>query len=467
MAPHGMDSVNRDLTVAELVTAARGADAGAWAALIERFQDLAVAVSLAILADPEAAQDTAQEAFLLAATHIGGLRDPAAFPGWFTRLVRTACSRRLRALRPVEPLDEKAVSDAGDPAEVVADRAERSRLRAAVDALPGHERAVIALHYLGGLSYAEVAEFLDLRESTVRKRAHSARARLQRTFPMTADALVEARPPRTRQFRKSVLLFQAIRRRDLSAIGGLLAADPNLVNVFEHWSGEEGAQADLPPAQRASPLIRAVQTGDLGTVRLIVEAGARIEELCQCQGAESALWTACLGGDDDIVEYLLCRGADPNTAAFAGATPLHVAAQRGHHQVARRLLAAGADPERCDARGRTPGDWALLDRGCSMGEGEDGYLPTGIRAIDLFAPLRRGGLLLASGYGPWSIGRPSRARRPPGTGPVLVDGIRPRPRRPAHRRTWPPRSGPVRPRTPGPRKARRPLETARLPRRRR
>jgi RNA polymerase sigma-70 factor, ECF subfamily len=110
-----VDSVNKDLTVAELVVAARGADAGAWAALIERFQDLAVAVSLGILTDPEAAQDAAQEAFLLAATHIGGLRDPAAFPGWFARVVRTACSRRLRALRPFEPLDERAVSDAADP----------------------------------------------------------------------------------------------------------------------------------------------------------------------------------------------------------------------------------------------------------------------------------------------------------------------------------------------------------------
>ena len=43
---------------------------------------------------------------------------------------------------------------------------------------------------------------------------------------------------------------------------------------------------------------------------------------------------------------LLRAGADPNTTAFSGHTPLHVAAIRGFDDVAALLVEHGADPER-------------------------------------------------------------------------------------------------------------------------
>ncbi|HET6873505.1 MAG TPA: sigma-70 family RNA polymerase sigma factor, partial [Acidimicrobiales bacterium] len=396
-----MDSTAEEPDVSELVMLARRGDEAAWGGLVALFQDVAVAIGLGYLGDPVAAQDAAQEAFVLAATHLGDLREPAAFAGWFVRLARTACTRRLRASRPTVPLDESEPdSDVADPAEVVLAAAEHGRLRAAVEVLPAHERVVVALHYLGGLTYPETARFLGVSESTVRKRSHSARARLKEAFPMTADALTRARPSRSERFRQTVALFGAIRRRDLQAVARLIEADPGLAVATEDWSPEEAALAALPPARRASALIRAVQTADLDLVRVLVEAGAPVGELCQCQGGESPLWTASVGGDDHIVEYLLGQGADPNAAAFAGATPLHAAVQRGHHQVARRLLKAGADPERRDAHGRTPADWALLDRGETPPCADDDFVATGILALDLFSPIRRGGLT----YWPAAVG---------------------------------------------------------------
>src|SRR5262249_21277253 len=93
------------------------------------FQDLAVAVSIGMLADPVAAQDAAQGAFVLAMIHLGDLHDPAAFPGWFARLVRTACTRRLRSARPAEPLGHQTGPHSADTAEVVVTRVEQNRLR--------------------------------------------------------------------------------------------------------------------------------------------------------------------------------------------------------------------------------------------------------------------------------------------------------------------------------------------------
>jgi cytohesin len=43
-----------------------------------------------------------------------------------------------------------------------------------------------------------------------------------------------------------------------------------------------------------------------------------------------------------VVRALIEAGADVNKAIYNGVTPLHIAAQRGHHAVVRALLAAGA-----------------------------------------------------------------------------------------------------------------------------
>ncbi len=59
----------------------------------------------------------------------------------------------------------------------------------------------------------------------------------------------------------------------------------------------------------------------------------------------------------------------------------------------RQLLAAGADPATTDAHGRTAADWGAAQSG-PPAEAHDGdVLWTRIRAIDLFAPLRRGALV--------------------------------------------------------------------------
>ena len=394
-----VDVADRSSGLLEQVVAARSGDPDAWAELVSRFQDLALAVALGWVGDLDRARDAAQDAFRLAVSHLGDLEEPAAFPGWFTRLVRTACSRQTRSRRPEVPLADVELAGTDDPAEVVVSGAEELRVRAAVEALPPPERAVIALHYLAGMGYGPVGEFLGIAESTARKRAHAARARLKETVPMNADLLAKARPSASEEFRDTVVFFHAVRHRDRDRVAAMLAARPALAVATEDWSPDEATRAELPPARRASALIRAVQTGDVELVRLLVEAGAPIGQACQCPGGESPLWTAAVAGDVEVAEFLLAHGADPNAAAFAGATPLHAAVQRGHHRLARTLAAAGADPELRDGHGRTAGDWALL-RGAVVGRDEPDLVATGIRALDLFAPLRRGSL----SYWPPAVG---------------------------------------------------------------
>lgn len=70
-----------------------------------------------------------------------------------------------------------------------------------------------------------------------------------------------------------------------------------------------------------------------------------------------ALRAAAGGGSADAVAWLLDRGADVN--GHPDATPLHLAALRGHADVCDLLLARGADPTVRDrVHGATPQGWA-------------------------------------------------------------------------------------------------------------
>ena len=385
-----------------LVVAAQRGDAGAWPPLIDRFEDFAVAAAVGLDGHLDAAEDIAQEAFALAFRHIGSLEDPMAFPAWLLRLVRSAAGRRARRLRPdIVALDAVPLVDMrSGPEDLAVLASEVAQVRAAVERLPEGERCVVALHYLAGLPYAEVATFLGISVSAAKKRGWSARARLKELLPMVADALVAGRPSGTGTFRDTILLFHAIRTRDADALARLLERDPSLATATEDWTPTEGFETRLGFAVRGSALIRAAGTGDVRLVRLLVEAGAPVADLCPCVDHESALVTAVAIGATEVVDYLLEQGAPVDSRSFAGgSTALHVAVHRDHHDLVPRLLAAGADPKVTDANGRTAADWSALKAERRVVD-EGDVLWTRLRAVDLFAPLWRGAqVFLPPAYG--------------------------------------------------------------------
>ena len=83
--------------VARLVHAARGGDTRAFGELVERFQSMAQGYAVALLRDPGLAEDACQEAFVDAFLHLYQLREDAAFPAWFRRVVRKHADRQRRS----------------------------------------------------------------------------------------------------------------------------------------------------------------------------------------------------------------------------------------------------------------------------------------------------------------------------------------------------------------------------------
>src|SRR3954469_4193755 len=119
-----------------LVIAAQAGDLDAFGQVVERFQRMAYAVAHSMLGDAHLAEDVAQEAFIEAFICLPKLREPAAFPGWFRRIVHKRGDRLARGKGPAllsldaaGPLPTSAL----DPSLLAETRDLQRRVRVAID----------------------------------------------------------------------------------------------------------------------------------------------------------------------------------------------------------------------------------------------------------------------------------------------------------------------------------------------
>jgi len=108
----------------------------------------------------------------------------------------------------------------------------------------------------------------------------------------------------------------------------------------EFQSDSEGG--DYTQEGGFTPLLFAAREGDVESAGLLLDAGADIEDTAPT--GTSALVMAVHSDQAQVAEYLLKRGANPNSNG-AGYTALHAAVIRGNANVAKALLAHGAKTE--------------------------------------------------------------------------------------------------------------------------
>ncbi len=180
----------------------------AFGELVIRFQDMAFGCAFAVLGDVYLAQDTAQEAFVVAWQKLAQLREPAAFPGWFKRIVLTQCNRLTRCKRlQILPLEAGVNTSTNEPGPHHSAETQElvTKVLQAINALPDNERLVTTLFYVNGYTQADIGEFLEVPVSTVNKRLYSARQRLKGSVVESFKGdLQQRRPSRDTSFSNEV-----------------------------------------------------------------------------------------------------------------------------------------------------------------------------------------------------------------------------------------------------------------------
>jgi RNA polymerase sigma-70 factor (ECF subfamily) len=146
--------------------------------LVERYQNQAVSHATAVLGNRQDALDAVQEAFIDAYQAIDRFDFSRRFYPWFYVLLRNRCFKMLasRGRRDtVQIMDELEILGPNPELSIE----ETLSLEAALLTLSPEDRELITLKYFDGLSYQELAEFLQIPKGTVMSRLFYARKQLQ------------------------------------------------------------------------------------------------------------------------------------------------------------------------------------------------------------------------------------------------------------------------------------------------
>jgi RNA polymerase sigma-70 factor (ECF subfamily) len=144
-------------------------DPEAFEHLVRRHSALVYRVALRILG-PGRASDASQEVWVTVWRNLKGFRGESAFTTWLYRITTNTCltdrdretRRRCRELWEEEaPLPPAARGDA-DPEAAALDSEVREELQSALQNVRADHRTALVLRHMEGLSYAEVAEAMQV-----------------------------------------------------------------------------------------------------------------------------------------------------------------------------------------------------------------------------------------------------------------------------------------------------------------
>lgn len=126
------------------------------------------------------AEELTQETFARACAALIGFRGDSSPATWLFRIARNAYLNSLRRPSPqrIDTDELLAIPDqaaAGDPARSFAAREERGLIAIALGQLPEKQRSVLLLRDAEGLSYAEIADVLEISLAAVKVNLFRAR----------------------------------------------------------------------------------------------------------------------------------------------------------------------------------------------------------------------------------------------------------------------------------------------------
>lgn len=172
----------------------KAGDQSAFKLIWERYQRRVINVAYRLLGSREEAEEVAQETFLRVYLSAESYKPKAEL---FTYLYSIASHLALNRLRKkkrsrwlsLDRLREDGkvgdgaefATDPGDQPDQSLERAEReAAVRRALDALPAAQRTAVVLSRYEGLSYAQIAEVMDISVSAVESKLHRAKRTLRK-----------------------------------------------------------------------------------------------------------------------------------------------------------------------------------------------------------------------------------------------------------------------------------------------
>jgi len=155
---------------------------------VRRYQGAVHGLSFSLAGNWADAEDIAQDTFVRAYLNLDQLREPERFGAWLRRITAGVAMNWLRAFRPrlfqrmrgQVDIDHLEIPDvSASPVEIAERRDDTARVLRAVASLPSGYRVPLTLFHLSGLSYRQVADFLDVPLGTAKSLIFRAQEKLR------------------------------------------------------------------------------------------------------------------------------------------------------------------------------------------------------------------------------------------------------------------------------------------------
>ena len=175
----------------ELVERFARGESRAFDTIVERYEQRVYAITLRMTGNVEDARDAMQDVFISALRALRSFRGDAQLSTWIHRVAVNASldvvrKRKRHVAQPLEEAGERPSDDVG-PEDAAARAARAVEVQRALQAVSEEHRAVLVLHDLQDLDYAETAAALDIPVGTVKSRLHRARSEMARLLGHLRD----------------------------------------------------------------------------------------------------------------------------------------------------------------------------------------------------------------------------------------------------------------------------------------
>lgn len=182
--------VTRVRTLEELLTAVPSGDHSAFSEIYDQTASLVYGLVLRVVRAPSIAEEVTQEVYLQIWRQAEGF-DTAKGSArtWITTIAHRRAVDAVRSNQRARDREMASPADqlARDVAEAAIESDERQRIRVALGELTALQRDSIGLAYFDGLTYRQVAEYLDTPLGTVKTRMRDGLIRLRSALGVADD----------------------------------------------------------------------------------------------------------------------------------------------------------------------------------------------------------------------------------------------------------------------------------------
>lgn len=145
------------------------------------------------LCGDESAKDITQEVFMRFLDHLDRYPDDLELKAYLFQMAMNGCRDHFRKKkrRSVEAQLLDTIQDkAPSPHEQSVKSIRKERIKQALDTLPFEQRTALLLRYYHQLKFKEIAQILEVSESTIKSRIHLAMEKLQRELKEDASWMI-------------------------------------------------------------------------------------------------------------------------------------------------------------------------------------------------------------------------------------------------------------------------------------